>query len=159
MVLPFTVIFTYMILHQPSSRFVIASCTIVFAGFLTGVTADINVSTLGVVFGIASSVTTSLHAIVIKRALNSVNGSSLDLVYYNNVLSAMVMIPIVAGCGEIPQVIKLFHEENGPTACKRFLIGVVVTGFFGFLVNVASFLQISHTSPMTHMVSGAVRGV
>ncbi|KAF9317051.1 hypothetical protein BG003_001221 [Podila horticola] len=159
LVLPFTVIFTYMILRQTFSKFVIAACMIVFAGFMTGVTADVNVSTLGVVFGVASSVTTSLHAIVIKRALESVKDSSLDLVYYNNVLSTLVMIPIVAGSGEIPQVIKLFHEEDGAAACKRFLIGVAVTGLFGFLVNVASFLQIAHTSPTTHMVSGAVRSV
>ncbi|KAG0331887.1 hypothetical protein BG005_005638, partial [Podila minutissima] len=33
--------------HQPSSKFVIATCSNVFAGFMTGITADINVSTLG----------------------------------------------------------------------------------------------------------------
>jgi GDP-fucose transporter C1 len=32
-------------------------------------------------------------------------------------------------------------------------------GFVGFLINIAGFLQIKVTSPVTHMVSSAVRGV
>ena len=32
-------------------------------------------------------------------------------------------------------------------------------GFFGFLINLAGFLQIKVTSPVTHMVSSAARGV
>ncbi|KAF9312254.1 hypothetical protein BG003_006453 [Podila horticola] len=159
LVLPFTVVFTFAILHQPSSRFVIAACTIVFAGFMTGITADINVSLPGVIFGVASSITTSLRAIVIKRSLNSVNGVSMDLVYYNNVLSVVAMLPILVASGEVASVASLYHEVNDQNALKRFLLGIVVTGILGFLVNVAGFLQIAHTSPTTHMVSAAVRGV
>lgn len=139
--------------------FVLAACTIVFAGFMTGITADINVSKLGVLFGIGSSITTSLHAIVIKKSLAYVNGSSIGLVYYNNVLSLVAMAPIVLLSGEVPFVSRKLQEGDELNAFNQFLIDVAVTGVFGFLVNVAGFLQISHTSPTTHMVSGAACGV
>ena len=32
-------------------------------------------------------------------------------------------------------------------------------GIFGYLINVAGFLQIKVTSPVTHMISSALRGV
>ncbi|KAF9584889.1 hypothetical protein BGW38_004794 [Lunasporangiospora selenospora] len=158
LVLPFTVIFAYSLLGQPSSRLVLFSCFIVFCGFYTGVTSEINVSQLGVFFGVVSSITTSLHAIVIKKSLAAVNNSSIDLVYYNNALSWMVMTPIIFLSGESTLVMNTYAAE-GFGAFKSFLFAAFVTGIFGFLVNLAGFMQISKTSPTTHMVSGAVRGV
>ncbi|KAG0318145.1 hypothetical protein BGZ99_005836 [Dissophora globulifera] len=158
LVLPFTVIFAYVLLGQPSSSLVLAACFTVFCGFYTGVTSEINVSSLGIIFGVVSSITTSLHAIVIKKSLGAVNNSSIDLVFYNNVLSLIVTTPIVFLSGEIGLVSELFDTE-GFQAFHSFLAAALVTGIFGFLVNLAGFMQISKTSPTTHMVSGAVRGV
>ncbi|KAG0257279.1 hypothetical protein BG011_004046 [Mortierella polycephala] len=158
LVLPFTVIFAYTLLGQPSSKLVLGSCFIVFCGFYTGVTSEINVSQMGVFFGVVSSITTSLHAIVIKKSLAAVNNSSIDLVYYNNALSLMVMTPIVFLSGESTIVVEQYYEE-GFGAFKTFLFAAFITGIFGFLVNLAGFMQISKTSPTTHMISGAVRGV
>ncbi|KAG0196889.1 hypothetical protein BGX28_009638 [Mortierella sp. GBA30] len=158
LVLPFTVIFAYALLGQPSSSLVLGSCFVVFCGFYTGVTSEINVSQLGVFFGVVSSITTSLHAIVIKKSLVAVNNSSIDLVYYNNALSLMAMTPIIFLSGEASVVMESFDAE-GFGAFKSFLFAAFVTGIFGFLVNLAGFMQISKTSPTTHMISGAVRGV
>ena len=156
--MPFTVIFAYALLGQPSSKLVLGSCFVVFCGFYTGVTSELNVSQLGVFFGVLSSITTSLHAIVIKKSLAAVNNSSLDLVYYNNALSLMAMTPIIFLSGEMSVVSKQL-EEQGIQGFYSFLFAAFVTGIFGFLVNLAGFMQISKTSPTTHMVSGAVRGV
>jgi GDP-fucose transporter C1 len=158
LVLPFTVIFAYTLLGQSSSRLVLGSCFIVFCGFYTGVTSEINVSHLGIFFGVVSSITTSLHAIVIKKSLGAVNNSSIDLVYYNNALSLMATTPIIFLSGEYSEVMALISED-GFAAFNGFFFAAFVTGIFGFLINLAGFLQISKTSPTTHMVSGAVRGV
>ncbi|KAF9902897.1 hypothetical protein EC991_004369 [Linnemannia zychae] len=158
LVLPFTVFFAFALLGQPSSKLVLASCFTVFCGFYTGVTSEINVSNLGIIFGVVSSITTSLHAIVIKKSLGAVNNSTLDLVYYNNVLSLIAVTPLVVLTGESAEVSYLLANE-GFAAFRTFLFAGLVTGIFGFLVNLASFLQISKTSPTTHMIAGAVRGV
>lgn len=109
-------------------------------------------------FGIVSSITTSLHAIVIKKSLVAVNNSSIDLVYYNNVLSMLATTPIVFLSGEVSTVIDIYSAK-GFEAFHGFIAAALVTGLFGFLVNLAGFMQISKTSPTTHMISGAVRGV
>ncbi|KAF9103295.1 hypothetical protein BGX27_010638 [Mortierella sp. AM989] len=158
LVLPFTVIFAYTLLGQPSSSLVLGACFIVFCGFYTGVTSEINVSQLGIFFGVVSSVTTSLHAIVIKKSLGAVNNSSTDLAFYNNFLSCLATTPIVFLSGESSLVMEKLSNE-GFQAFHSFLAAVLVTGIFGFLVNLAGFMQISKTSPTTHMISGAVRGV
>ncbi|KAF9920432.1 hypothetical protein FBU30_009762 [Linnemannia zychae] len=158
LVLPFTVVFAYTLLGQSSTRLVLAACFIVFCGFYTGVTTEINVSKQGIFFGVVSSITTSLHAIVIKKSLGAVNNSSIDLVYYNNVLSLFATTPIFFMSGEYSTVMALLSTE-GFGAFKSFFFAALVTGIFGFLINLAGFLQISKTSPTTHMISGAVRGV
>ncbi|KAF9171099.1 hypothetical protein BGX21_008097 [Mortierella sp. AD011] len=158
LVLPFTVIFAYALLGQSSSKLVLGSCFIVFCGFYTGVTSEISVSQLGVFFGIISSITTSLHAIVIKKSLAAVSNSSIDLVYYNNALSFLAMTPLIFLSGESSLVLEHFNND-GFAAFHSFLFAALITGIFGFLVNLAGFMQISKTSPTTHMVSGAVRGV
>ncbi|KAG0093744.1 hypothetical protein BGZ93_007747 [Podila epicladia] len=109
-----------MIAINQSSVFVPATCTIVFAEFMIGITADINVSKLGVFFESGSSITTSLLAIMIKKSLE--------------------------------------YEGGELRAFNQLLVGIALTGVLEILVNVVGVLQISHTSPTTHMVSGAVRG-
>ncbi|KAF9211897.1 hypothetical protein CPC16_009036 [Podila verticillata] len=158
LVLPFTVIFAYTLLGQPSSGLVIAACFTVFCGFYTGVTSELNVSQIGVIFGVISSITTSLHAIVIKKSLGAVNNSSIDLVYYNNVLSLVATTPIIFLSGESATISETLAAE-GFEAFHSFLFAAFITGIFGFLINLAGFMQISKTSPTTHMISGAVRGV
>ncbi|KAG0283838.1 hypothetical protein BGZ96_011802 [Linnemannia gamsii] len=158
LVLPFTVIFAYSLLGQASSKLVLGACFVVFCGFYTGVTSEIDVSPYGIIFGVLSSITTSLHAIVIKKSLGAVNNSSIDLVYYNNVLSLLVTTPVFFLSGEYSEAMG-YYNDNGFAVFHNFLFAAFVTGIFGFLINLAGFLQISKTSPTTHMVSGAVRGV
>ncbi|KAK3841439.1 MAG: hypothetical protein J3R72DRAFT_445486 [Linnemannia gamsii] len=158
LVLPFTVLFAFALLGQRSSKLILAACFTVFCGFYTGVTSEINVSHLGIIFGVVSSITTSLHAIVIKKSLGAVNNSTLDLVYYNNVLSLIVVTPLIVFTGESAEISYRLSTE-GFAAFHTFLFAGFITGIFGFLVNLASFLQISKTSPTTHMIAGAVRGV
>ena len=38
-----------------------------------------------------------------------------------------------------------------------FWVIIAVTGMLGFLINIASFMQIKHTSPLTHNVSGTFK--
>ncbi|CAG8692111.1 14190_t:CDS:2, partial [Cetraspora pellucida] len=156
LVLPFTVLFSYMFLHQKSSSMILLSCFTVCVGFFVGVSSErLTLSMLGVLFGICSSVSTALHAIIIKKSLDVVKGDTMELVYYNNLLSAIVFIPIILLAGEQKDVFALFFDSDptglsdGKTnsSARTFFVGIIVTGFFGFLINVAGFLQIKVTSP------------
>ncbi|KAM0756320.1 hypothetical protein T439DRAFT_321024 [Meredithblackwellia eburnea MCA 4105] len=161
LVLPFTVFFSWFLLRTKSSPQTLVAVGIVCFGFLLGVSAErISVSTLGVVLGVASSVTTSVHAIVVKHSLPIVSGSTLDLVYYSNFLSAVVILPFVLISGEAFVVWDMATGAgDNAGALNTFLTGAAVTGVFGFLICIAGFLSIKVTSPISHMISAAVRGV
>jgi GDP-fucose transporter C1 len=127
---------------------------------------------LGIVFGVLSSCTTALHSIVIKSSLPHVNGSTIHLAWYTNLLSTAAILPVVVVMGELKGIIAMMAD---PKELGRFASGGAVTvswsahfvcglssclqGIFGFLICIAGFLSIKVTSPVTHMVSSAARGV
>lgn len=158
LVLPFTVLFSYLLLSTRSSGSILLSVSIVCFGFFLGVSSHhINASAVGTMLGVFSSLTTSVHAIVVKKSLNVVQGSTMDLVYYNNLLSAFLLSPLVLLSGESTTVLEMIATGGRPL--QTFITGATITGVFGFLICIAGFLSIKVTSPVTHMISSAVRGV
>ncbi|KAI8972428.1 hypothetical protein BD414DRAFT_500278 [Trametes punicea] len=165
MVLPFTVGTSFFLLHARPSLRILLACTVVTLGFFVGVFLDgTKVSAVGVTFGVLSSMITALHSVVIKKSLDVVHGSALHLSWYTNLLSAIVLAPTVVLVGELPGVLKLLFgpNENEPeqmSTLTTFIMGSIITGSMGFLMSLASLMSIKVTSPITHMVSSAVRGV
>jgi GDP-fucose transporter C1 len=104
----------------------------------------------------------------------------MDLAWYSNLLSAVVMLPLSIIVGEGPNLVDMWTQESGE-ALGRFLWGGAITvsrppgetrtrgapkradlssccflqGIFGFLICIAGFLSIKVTSPVSHMVSSA----
>ncbi|KDE07982.1 hypothetical protein MVLG_01687 [Microbotryum lychnidis-dioicae p1A1 Lamole] len=157
LILPFTVFFSWWLLGTKSSLPTLAAVALVCFGFMAGVSAEnMHTSMIGITLGVLSSVTTSVHAIVVKRSLAIVS-DTLDLAYYSNLLSALVILPFVLVSGEIWVVLDMATGQS--TGLGTFITGAAVTGLFGFLICIAGFLSIKVTSPISHMVSAAVRGV
>jgi len=165
MVLPFTVGTSFVVLRARPSLRVLLACSIVTLGFFVGVFLDgTPVSLVGVSFGVVSSLITAVHSVVIKTSLEVVKGSTLHLSWYTNLLSAVVLLPIVVLAGELPEVLEILFGPNEKPAgdlstVMTFILGSVITGAFGFLMSIASLLSIKVTSPISHMVSSAARGV
>ena len=55
---------------------------------------------------------TASHAVVIKRSLEVVGNSALNLSYYSNLLSALVLMPLIVLAGEGPEVVKMMSGEG-----------------------------------------------
>ncbi|KAJ6590951.1 hypothetical protein DFH09DRAFT_1138175 [Mycena vulgaris] len=166
LVLPFTVCVSGLVLHTRPSLRILVSCGIVTMGFFCGVFLDgTPISLVGVGFGVASSTITATHSVVIKQSLSFVNGSTILLSWYTNLMSVFVLAPIVM-IGEGGSVMKLLFgvdelvtAPGSMSALRTFVVGSIVTGAMGFMMSLASLLSIKVTSPITHMVSSAVRGV
>jgi hypothetical protein len=152
LVLPFTVITSLLFLRAaPPSKRILLACAIVTGGFFTGVFLDHVTATglaskdvskagsgpsaLGVFFGILSSASTALQAVVIKRALDVVDGSAIDLAWYTNLLSAVGTIPIIVIAGEVPAVLRLLFGPDGTAASTTSALG---TFLWGTAVTVSS---------------------
>lgn len=159
LVLPMTVGMSPILQKQKLRNDVIFCCTIITLGFLIGIFGErqIKVSTEGLVFGILSSFSTALHSFIIKNSFKSVkHNGAFDLVYYNNFFSAIFLLPFLLF--EFREIAK-FGQRNGWHSVRLFLLGTLLAGVSGFLINLAGFLQIRLTSPITHTVSSAARGV
>lgn len=168
LLLPFTVATSCLVLHTRPSLRILLSCSVVTLGFFIGVFLDaIPISPLGITFGVTSSAITAVHSVVIKKSLEVVHGSAMHLSWYTNLFSAVLMIPLVVVAGEVPGIMELFFGEaaavfpadGGLSPLSTFVWGSLITGSLGFLMSLASVLSIKVTSPITHMISSAVRGV
>ncbi|KAG6380102.1 hypothetical protein JVT61DRAFT_8187 [Boletus reticuloceps] len=166
LLLPFTVVTSYVFLHTRPSLHILFSCSVVTLGFFVGIFLDsTSIALLGITFGVASSAITAVHSVVIKKSLDVVKGSALHLSWYTNLMSAVLLIPIIVLVGEAPAITHLiFGPEDIPapgelSELHKFVWGSIITGVIGFLMSLASLLSIKVTSPITHMVSSAVRGV
>ncbi|KAK7062912.1 hypothetical protein VNI00_000410 [Paramarasmius palmivorus] len=167
LVLPFTVVTSFIALHARPSLQILFACAIVTMGFFIGVFLDgTPISGKGIFFGVVSSAITATHSVVIKQSLNVVNGSPLLLSWYTNLLSAIVLIPVIILAGETKDVVKLLvgadellRTSGEMSAFTTFMWGSAITGALGFMMSIASLLSIKVTSPITHMISSAVRGV
>ncbi|KAJ3006622.1 hypothetical protein HKX48_009550 [Thoreauomyces humboldtii] len=171
LILPLTVLLSWMYLEHPSAK-VLGACAVVTGSYLLGAFGEsesVTVSKSAVLFGALSSVTTASQSIVIKKAMGSTGGegSTIDLVYYNNLLSAACFPAVMVVTGEaviclryasrMLQLNEMDQSEWGNVT--TFAFGCLLTGTLGFLLNIAGFLQIKVTSPLTHVVSNAARGV
>lgn len=133
MVLPFTVATSYVFLHSRPSLRVILACSVVTLGFFVGVFLDgTPISLVGVSFGVASSLITAVHSVVIKKSLDVVKGSALHLSWYTNLLSSIVLAPLIILAGELPGVMKLlFGPDDAPegemSPLSTFVLGSAIT--------------------------------
>ena len=89
--------------------------------FLDGV----QVSMIGVAFGVASSAVTALHSVVIKKSLDLLEGNALHLGWYSNLLSAAMLSFVVLAVGEGPDVVHLLG--GGADNVHAFITGSIIT--------------------------------
>lgn len=159
LILPMTVTMSPFLQRQRVSASVLGCCILISFGFMIGVFGErtFTVSPSGIIFGVLSSFTTALHSFIIKSSFQSVkHNGAFDLVYYNNLFSAILLAPILVL--EVGQL-QSFVSVGGWPAMRVFLFGTTIAGATGLLINLAGFLQIKVTSPVTHTVSSAARGV
>jgi len=126
-------------------------------GFLTGMISDVSkmlTSYRGMVLGIGSSFTTAVESVVVKRFLGKGDEGMWQLVFMSSTLQLLLYIPILMLSGELTSLAAMT-----PDAFAAFLKAATMTGVANFLLTLATFLQISVTSPTTHMIVTAARGV
>jgi solute carrier family 35 (GDP-fucose transporter), member C1 len=126
LLLPFTVLTSYLMLQTRPGLRILLSCSIITFGFFIGVFLDgTQISTLGVLFGITSSLMTAIHAAVMKRGFKVVEGSALSMSWYSNLLSAVLLVPFVIVLGEGPAALDLLYGRG--EGFWTFIIGSAIS--------------------------------
>lgn len=152
----FNVAFTYLVMGQKTSQRALLAVATVFIGYVIGSSSELRVSSLsirGSIFGILSSLFVSLYAINVKRTMAHVGGNKWILMWYNNVIASLLMPPLILMFGE-PSVLVASPRVYEFTFWSHM---VLMTGVFGFLINIATYAQIQATSPLTHNISGTAK--
>jgi len=162
--LPFTIIISSIANSRSPRPTVLLAAFVVTAGFFVGVNPASLVSPSwtaiasnndlhSILYGIMSSFTLALHAVLVKSAQVHVGGSVTKLSYYTQLLSSVMIIPLIVGNNEI---LAWFEPDR---EWIPFFVGCIITGFFGFLLGISAILSIKVTSPVAHMFSSAARSV
>jgi GDP-fucose transporter C1 len=127
---------------------------LVIIGFLVGSEGEVNFSWAGVTFGVLSSVFIALHGVYVKKVLGAVENNEWTMAKYNTTMSIVIMIPLIFLSGEYEAILK-YNPSNWSFVCYL----VLLTGILGFSINIAVFLQIKYTSPLTSVIVGAAKSV
>ncbi|KAK0383036.1 hypothetical protein NLU13_8952 [Sarocladium strictum] len=162
LLLPFTLVLSLLVLrprpyYPPLS---LAGCALVMAGFGAGMASDYSqmlTSGKGVLLGVGSSLTTAIESVVVKRFLGKSPEGMWQMVWMSNVMATAFYVPLLPLSGELPTFLSLF-DVTSDTA-RSFLGAASLTGISAFLLTIATFMQIEVTSPTTHMIVTAARGV
>ncbi|KAI3632521.1 hypothetical protein MIR68_009627 [Amoeboaphelidium protococcarum] len=149
----FNIGLTYFMLKQSISYAALVSCLVVFLGFLLGSVGEINFSWLGLIFGVGSSFFVALYGIYVKKTLNFVDNDQWRLLHYNTTNAIVVLFPIIVLSGELSEVMSSVNFLNE----FMFWFVMTITGVTGFLINIAVFLQIKVTTPLTNTISGTAK--
>lgn len=140
--------------NPPLSLF---GCGVIMLGFGTGMVTDIQkmlTSYKGLFLGVGSSFTTAVESVVVKKFLGKGDEGMWQLVWMSSVMQLVLYVPILTISGETTLL-----AATTPLVFSQFVRAAIMTGFASFLLTLATFLQISVTSPTTHMIVTAARGV
>ncbi|KAJ3830397.1 hypothetical protein EV361DRAFT_804420 [Lentinula raphanica] len=167
LVLPLTIVVVAITSHSRPSWSVIGCAAIVTSGFFLGVSFSEDIparavpTPLGLLYGLLSSFSIALHAVLVKSSLPHVNGSSTVLSYWSNLGSAVLLGCLAVLKGEAHEFLMMVSNGNAGVRWdwKTFVYGNIITGIFGFLISIAGILSVKVTSPVTHMFSSAARSV
>ncbi|KAF8167603.1 hypothetical protein B0H34DRAFT_792312 [Crassisporium funariophilum] len=163
LVLPLTIAVSSAYTRSTPTGKVLIAAAIVTMGFMFGVAPSSSLpvtaipSTLSLFYGVLSSLFIAFHAVLIKQSLPFCNNSTIELAWWTNAGSALMILPFVLLHGEHSKLYSLAQTDTWNWSV--FLWGSLVTGVFGFLLCVAGLLSIKVTSPVTHMFSSAARSV
>lgn len=148
-------VLSYCVLQQSVSLRTITCCAIIVGGFMLGIDQEgksVDLSIVGVVFGVLASLCVSLNAIFTKKVLPAVEGNLWRLQLYNNINAAVMLVLLSIVFGEVP-VLQQFPHWLQPF----FWTMMLSAGVFGIAIGYVSGLQIKVTSPLTHNVSGTAK--
>lgn len=150
----FNVIFTYFIINEPVSRGALMCCAFIVLGFILGIDQESvigSLSVIGVLFGVASSLFTSLFSIYTKKTLAKLDRNIWQLVLYNNVNAILLCTPLLVIHGDVQALIS--DKVISPT----FWSLLSISGVMAFFISIVTNASIKYTSPLTHNISGTAK--
>lgn len=133
---------------------VIAAFGIMLAGAVMAARNDVTVTQIGLFWMLANCVCTSGYVLYLKYATKSVKLSKFGMVFYNNVLCTLFLLPVSMLNGELSTFFNTPAIHTMDYAVKN-----AFAGFVGFFLNFASLNCVAQTGPTTYAMIGSLNKV
>lgn len=147
------VFFSSLLLGSHTSPKTMGCLAIVIVGFFIGSSGELSFSLRGTVAGMLASLFVSLNSIFTKKLLSVVDNDHWKLTFYNNVNASFLFLPLILLFEHKP----LYDALGQQFLYAVFWLAMLIAGIFGFLIGIVTVLQIKHTSPLTHNISGTAK--
>jgi GDP-mannose transporter len=123
-------------------------------GALLAARNDVAITAAGVFWMAANCVATAGYILYMKFATKNVKLSKFGMVFYNNVLCTVFLLPVTLFNGEMNLFLNTEVIHTFDYAWKN-----AFAGFVGFFLNFASLNCVSNTGPTTYAIVGSLNKV
>jgi GDP-mannose transporter len=115
---------------------------------------DINITFMGLFWMTTNCLVTAGYILNLKFSIKNVKLSKFGMVYYNNVLCTLFLLPAAIFRGEVT----LFLKTDALHTFDYFFKNVFA-GFVGFFLNFASLNCVAATGPTTYAIVGSLNKI
>lgn len=141
-----------MLFYRVSVIAILSIFIMTFGAILAGLN-DLEFSYLGYFWMILNCMFSSAYLLYLRHASSTIKLSKFGMVYYNNVLSTIILIPLLF----IRQ--QAFFFTNPLFSQPDFIVFNILGGIIGFYLNFASLWCVSATSATTYAIIGSLNKV
>lgn len=127
---------------------------IMLLGAIMAARNDLYITFIGIFWMIANCISTAGYILYMKFATKNVKLSKFGMVYYNNVLCTLFLLPASLLMGEV----KIFFDTQAIHTFDYFFKNFCA-GFVGFFLNFASLNCVQHTGPTTYAIIGSLNKI
>ncbi|TPX32784.1 hypothetical protein SmJEL517_g04179 [Synchytrium microbalum] len=121
--------------------------TVTCIGVIISSATDVQLNVTGTFFALTGVLVTSLYQIWVGTKQKDLGVNSMQLLYYQAPLSAILLVPVVPILDDVGA---LFAYEWSVGA----IVSIMISAIFAFFVNISIFLVIGKTSAVTYNVLG-----
>mmetsp|Transcript_25466 Transcript_25466/g.31375 ORF Transcript_25466/g.31375 Transcript_25466/m.31375 type:complete len:349 (+) Transcript_25466:66-1112(+) len=133
---------------------VMISFGVMLGGAIFAAKNDMTVTSIGLFWMVTNCLATAGYILYMKFATKTVKLSKFGMVFYNNVLCTVFLLPVTLFNGEMKIFMSTAAIHTFDYAWKN-----TFAGFVGFFLNFASLNCVSHTGPTTYAIVGSLTKV
>ena len=144
----------YSLFGNRPEALVLVAFGIMLLGAVAAAGNDTYVTFQGLFWMMLNCASTAGYVLYMKYATKTISMSKFGMVYLNNVLCVVFLLPCAAVMGQV----SLFY--NTPAIhTQGYLMRNVFAGFVGFFLNFASLQCVATTGPTTYAIVGSINKV
>lgn len=144
----------YVFFGNKPETLVMAAFGVMLLGAVAAAWNDISLTVNGLFWMLANCASTAGYVLYMKHATQHVKLSKFGMVFYNNVLCTLFLLPVAFFMGQVKLMVHTDEIHTLDYAFKNFF-----AGFVGFFLNFASLNCVQSTGPTTYAIVGSLNKI